>query len=90
MDIDSWFPSLKEKIQLQRDKLLFAVIYNLTLDRKARSEFEREYVLLRKEFLKLPSHRIEANHIDVLILKYFPWLYSNFVDFRLKLSNHCK
>lgn len=90
LDIDSWFPSLKEKIQLQRDKLLFAVIYNLTLDRKARSEFEREYVLLRKEFLKLPSHRIEANHIDVLILKYFPWLYSNFVDFRLKLSNHCK
>lgn len=87
-DIDSWASDLKDKIKSQRDHLLFAIIYNLTTSNKLRQRYKHEYSLLRREFWKLRAKDINANHIDVFLLKYIPWLYNPFAKLRAQLRNY--
>lgn len=86
-DINLWNPELKEILQEQNEKLLFGIIYELCTDSKKREKNKVAFLKLHKAFCRLPFSKIDANKVDVAIMKYLPFIYKTFVNLRLKIKN---
>ena len=85
-EIDSWHPDLKSTLVSQNECLLFGIIYELCAAPRNRKKYRASFDILHKEFVNLPVEKIDANRLDVAIMKHCPSLYALFLQIRAKLK----
>lgn len=85
-EIDSWHPALKPLLISQNEGLLFGIMYELCADSCKRKKHRVAFEMLHRDFVKLPAEKINANRLDVAIMKHCPSLYALFLQIRAKLK----